>query len=456
MTRVNHRRWIPLAVLALFVLLAVRGVAESPRLTLPVALTIEEGGVFPILVLDALFEHPTLAAADLTWSVAGPTDLLAAIVDGRIYFAAPNTEWSGSETAVVRACVPGGECAESEIVLTVLPVNDPPRISLPRQVATTPGREFDVLDLAEHTTDIDDELADLRWTVSGNTALDMIVDGSAMTFQPLDPDWIGAETIRVEVHDPSGASSVDSVQFVVAPDGSLTITLIESAGFLITANGMSVLVDALYAAPAARFPRLTEAGAPFEADLVLATHSHPDHFDPTVVARYLEARPTAVFVGPRDATLRVYAALPGIDPSRVTGVVLDRFGTTELERSGIRLTLFDLPHGGTPNIGYLIDFGDVRVFHTGDHTLSVESINALGRWGLHDRDISVLLALPVHFSSEGLFTQLRTLFGAVTYAPMHIRPGSFATFHRLAATRADVVVLEDPLEAWVLPPNTED
>lgn len=104
MTRANHRRWTSLAVLALFVLLAVRGLAESPRLTLPVALTIEEGGVFPILVLDALFEHPTLAAADLTWSVAGPTDLLTAIVDGRICFAAPNTEWSGSETAVVRAC----------------------------------------------------------------------------------------------------------------------------------------------------------------------------------------------------------------------------------------------------------------------------------------------------------------------------------------------------------------
>jgi glyoxylase-like metal-dependent hydrolase (beta-lactamase superfamily II) len=455
-TRANHRRWIPLAVLALFVLLAVRGLAESPRLTLPVALTIEEGGVFPILVLDALFEHPTLAAADLTWSVAGPTDLLTAIVDGRIYFAAPNTEWSGSETAVVRACVPGGECTESEIVLTVLPVNDPPRLSLPRQLAAPSNEGFDVLDLADYALDIDDEPSDLRWTASGQVALDVVVEGSALITLPPDADWIGAEMIRVEVCDPWGACASGLMQLVVAPEGSLTLTLIECAGFLLAAEGTSVLIDAVYAAPAVRFSGLAEAEPPFEADLILATHSHPDHFDPVVVARYLEARPTATFVGPRDAALRVLAEAPGIDLERVTGVVLDRFGSTELLRGGIRLTLFDLPHGGTPNIGYLIDLGGVRVFHTGDHTLSTESMAALDRWGVRDCDIGVLLALPVHFSSEAFFTRLRSLFGADYYAPVHVKPGSFGVFHRLAAARHDVVVLEDPLERWVLPPDADD
>jgi len=260
-----------------------------------------------------------------------------------------------------RPCVPGGECTESEIVLTVLPVNDPPRLSLPRQLAAPSNEGFDVLDLAGYALDIDDEPSDLRWTTSGQVALDVVVEGGALITLPPDADWIGAEMIRVEVCDPWGACASGLMQLVVAPEGSLTLTLIECAGFLLAAEGTSILIDAVYAAPAVRFPGLAEAEPPFEADLILATHSHPDHFDPVVVARYLEARPTATFVGPRDAALRVLAEAPGIDLERVTGVVLDRFGSTELLRGGIRLTLFDLPHGGTPNIGYLIDLGGVRV-----------------------------------------------------------------------------------------------
>jgi len=251
----------------------------------------------------------------------------------------------------------------------------------------------------------------------------------------------------------AGARVADTIQFVVAPDGSLQLTLIRNAGFLIAARGRRVLIDALYKAVAEMFPDLVDAGSRFDADLVLATRSHPDHFDPAVVARCLESHPAALSVGPRDAAVRVIAEAPGIDPGRVTGAVLERFGSAELERSGIALTLFDLPRGKTPNVAYLIDLGGIAVFHTGDHRLSVESIAAIERWGLRDRDVAVALALPVHFSGASMFGRLRDVLGAEAYAPMHVKPGSFSVLHRLAARRTDTIVLEDPLEARVRPPK---
>jgi L-ascorbate metabolism protein UlaG (beta-lactamase superfamily) len=450
--RASRRRGA-ISALGLLVVFAVAGGAEAPRFLLPAELSIEEGGIFPILVLDEYLASGALAATDLVWTASGLTELLATVVDGRAYFATPNTEWSGSETVVLQGCGPGGDCTASELVLRVDPVNDPPRLSLPSQIATTPGQPFDVFDLAGCTVDIDDESSALRWAVVGQTALGVAVEGSAMTVVPPGSGWIGSERLRIEVRDAAGARAADTVEFVVAPEGSLTLTLIRNAGFLIAAHGHRVLIDALYEAAEERFPDLVDAGSRFDADLVLATHSHPDHFDPSVVARYLESHPTASFVGPRDAAVRVIAEPPGINPGRVTGVVLERFEAAELVRSGIALTLFDLPHGGTPNVAYLIDLGGVAVFHTGDHTLSVESIATIARWGLRDRGIAVVLALPVHFSSASMFARLRDLFDAEAYAPMHVKPGSFGVLHRLAATRKDTIVLEEPLETWVRPPD---
>lgn len=170
-----------------------------------------------------------------------------------------------------------------------------------------------------------------------------------------------------------------------AKTGSDTVTSVGISGFLIGVGAKKVLIDGLSEfTPPAVEQRLLAGGAPFDGiDLVLATHSHGDHFKAASVRRFMQDHPKAAFIAPQDAADQV----PGF-PGRVFPVQANEGKRTPLEVNGIRIEAMPLSHGTPPpgvtgivNLGYLVTIGNVTFFHTGDidpSQLTPELLRALG------------------------------------------------------------------------------
>jgi L-ascorbate metabolism protein UlaG (beta-lactamase superfamily) len=164
-----------------------------------------------------------------------------------------------------------------------------------------------------------------------------------------------------------------------------TVTFVGISGFLVEVDGKKVLIDGLsnFTSPAVE-QRLLAGEAPFDGlDLVLATHSHGDHFKAATVGRCLQNHPKAAFVAPPDAAGQVTGF-----PGRVFPVQAGEAKRTLLEVNGIRIQAMPLSHGTPPpgvpgivNLGYLVTIGSVTFFHSGDidpSRLTPELLRALG------------------------------------------------------------------------------
>ena len=179
-----------------------------------------------------------------------------------------------------------------------------------------------------------------------------------------------------------------------------TVTYLGNSGFLISAGGRKILIDALfdgfqggYVAPPSVSEPLRAGRPPFDGiDLILATHDHGDHFGAAAVRRALESNREAVFVGPA-ATV---SALGGFE-GRTIALEVPRGQRRSLEVRGISIAAMPLSHGMTRmvNLGYVVTVGGVKFLHTGDAAVEDIPIPLLRSLGLPDERIDV--AFVAHF-----------------------------------------------------------
>ena len=155
------------------------------------------------------------------------------------------------------------------------------------------------------------------------------------------------------------------------PDGEVHAYWLYQAGFVFkTSSGARIVVDAYLSDVVRQLyggRRVVEAPiAPDElqADAFLATHWHEDHLDTGSIEPFA-ASTDALFVGPHSCALRIEGR--GIAPSRV-----HRLGRGETVRvNGVDITATFARHelAGLVTedaVGYMLDFGGVRVYHSGD------------------------------------------------------------------------------------------
>ena len=164
------------------------------------------------------------------------------------------------------------------------------------------------------------------------------------------------------------------------PRGPLALTYVANSGVLVGAGETRVLIDALfdkpnpeYRAPAAEaLDAMLKGAPPYDGvDVVLVTHDHPDHFDPSLAVRYLERVEGPRLVAPADAVEKMRAVASDwarIAP-RVVSLDLPVGGKAERAVGPVTLTALRTLHGqqdSPMNLMYLVDLGDWRVFHEGD------------------------------------------------------------------------------------------
>jgi L-ascorbate metabolism protein UlaG (beta-lactamase superfamily) len=185
-------------------------------------------------------------------------------------------------------------------------------------------------------------------------------------------------------------------------EGDLTITFIGHGTLMFEFGGKVIHADP--------FGRLAEYGSLPKADLILVTHHHGDHLDVEAIEAIS-----------REGTVVIYSRS---SEGRVDGAVVMENGETR-EEAGVRIeavpayNLVHMREGDQPyhpvgdGNGYVITFGDVRVFVAGD-TENTPEMKAL-----QDIDIAFLpMNLPYTMTPEMVADAVKAFRPKVLY-PYH-------------------------------------
>ncbi|UCC47391.1 MAG: MBL fold metallo-hydrolase [Gemmatimonadota bacterium] len=157
------------------------------------------------------------------------------------------------------------------------------------------------------------------------------------------------------------------------------VTQLAVAGFMVSAAGKTLLIDALHRHPRhapdpETLEKLENALPPFDnVDLILVSHSHTDHFHRESVAEHLIHNLEAVLVSGRVVHDEL-AELPSYERfrDRVIVVAPGPGQVVEIEANGIPMRVFRLSHGernqdySADNLGMMADLAGTKIFNTGD------------------------------------------------------------------------------------------
>jgi len=178
---------------------------------------INEGESFTPINLDDYVSDVEDSNGEITWSAWGSSELVVAINDDRLAsIMPPNQDWHGSETISFTAEDTGGLSESVAAIFTVNPVNDPPIVTdIPSQTVNE-DTPFTTIDLRSFVEDVDNQAAELTWSVSGAVDLSVIIDENHIaTITPPNGEWHGSETLTFTASDPGGLSDSDTATFRV-------------------------------------------------------------------------------------------------------------------------------------------------------------------------------------------------------------------------------------------------
>jgi len=241
------------------------------------------------------------------------------------------------------------------------------------------------------------------------------------------------------------------------------VTFIDNAGFLITVGDKKILIDALFdtnnqntTPPQEVLQRAVNGEPPFDQiDLVIATHSHADHFSADLVREHLRNNEIAVFVSSQDAVRQINRAGDEF-LERVIPVDLEPGESLHLSINGIELDCLYISHGipSFLNIGLVITVDDYTFFHSGDMVTDstmgdAVSLADLQGYGLPQKGIDLaFLPIQIFLLDEDVIL-IEEGIQARYVSPMHYSYRYPPT--EIEENFSNAVVFKDILENWVVP-----
>lgn len=241
----------------------------------------------------------------------------------------------------------------------------------------------------------------------------------------------------------SCASAADELYLDEVTIDGVLVRRLANAGVWIAAGDDVVVIDGLYEGTTSgrsyRYANLAEeersaartASARWaEVDVLLVTHQHFDHFEPSIVAEHMRSNPGARFVGTNQAADRVRRE-PGMVADRIVGLDPATDGGRVIEVGKVRVWVLDLPHGGSwrgsiENVGYVVELAGVRILHVGDADTDRERFAAAARW-LAELD---LFLAPGWYFLEGDGPRILDDVAAERVVGVHLAPGGDRSVER--------------------------
>ncbi len=198
-------------------LFTVQSVNDVPTLKKVPDQMIEEKQEFASIKLADLASDPDHSFKSLKWTVSGNKQLKIEIdANGVASIKKPTKNWNGSEKVTFTVTDPEGASAKSDAVFTVKSINDPPVMKDIANQTIKEKSEFKPIELDKFVSDEDHDNSKLKWTVSGNKDLKVVIDPKHVaTITTPNKYWNGTEKITFTVTDPEGASDKRTVTFKV-------------------------------------------------------------------------------------------------------------------------------------------------------------------------------------------------------------------------------------------------
>ncbi len=253
---------------------------------------------------------------------------------------------------------------------------------------------------------------------------------------------------------------------VIAQDtGDTSVSYIGNEGVLITSSSKNVLIDALHTfyGPEYLFPDenlrsdIIEGNGKFsKIDLILVSHVHGDHFNPSLVARFLRSHQETTLISSNQVIDSVLLYLENPDDKLLSRI--KAFSTADLQKkysiNGINLTLYTFPHASErfqwiQNTASLVDIGGVQFLHTGDADINKEDV---GNFKIHQKEIDVGIFPYWFLTSEQGAENVKSLINPKWYIAIHIPPtASEGNLKKLSISWPGVIVFSkkgDSISSW--------
>jgi len=246
------------------------------------------------------------------------------------------------------------------------------------------------------------------------------------------------------------------------PENGVTFFWLGQGGFAFKTDKDEVFLVDPYISDACKTPRLVPAAlAPRNVrtdyersqktlmpNYILCTHDHLDHTDPDAIPEFIETS-QAIFVGP-PSSCKVFRG-KGVPENRIITISHEETKTL----GGVRVTAVHAEHS-EDSVGYVLDFGGVSVYITGDSLYDPRLAEAAkykpdilmvcinGRWG--NMNVSEAARLTAQINPEIVVPMHWGMFAHNTVDPQNFL---------LAAKDGEVksrIVLMDHMGCFVCPP----
>lgn len=333
-------------------------------------------------------------------------------------------------------------------------------IAIPEQLMPL-GETFLPLDVNQFLRFRDFPADEMMWKAIASEHIALTITNGVVVATPIDPTWIGSETVQVEACEPTGACVTGEIVYSILDEAAFSgvrVTYVGSSGFLITVGDKKVLIDALfegfpdgYVLPEDVQNPLLKAEPPFDnVDLILATHNHADHFTATMVRQHLQNNPKAIFISTTQAASQLADLgnrVIAVDP--VTGIPV------QVEANGIQIEAIYLNHGFAQNDaneifnnGYIVTINDIKIFHTGD----INALQDIRQYNLAEMTIDFAFISHVFLNSGNAGSILRDDIGADYLFPMHYEYTHLAfNADAVKASYPEAIIFYRELESWFMP-----
>jgi hypothetical protein len=180
--------------------------------------TITMNDSFASVNLDDYVADPDHDDSVILWSHRGEVELTVVITDRVATVAAPDSEWSGSETVWFKACDPAGLCDSNEAIFTVTFNDTPVVLDIPDQTIGE-NDNFTAISLDDYVEDSNDHDSVIIWSHWGELELTVDITDRIATVTAPYPGWNGLETIWFEACDPGGLCDSNEAVFLVLVSG---------------------------------------------------------------------------------------------------------------------------------------------------------------------------------------------------------------------------------------------
>ncbi|MDP8268479.1 MAG: ankyrin repeat domain-containing protein [Candidatus Tenebribacter davisii] len=248
------------------------------------------------------------------------------------------------------------------------------------------------------------KLVDMGWNINKT-------DYTNRTAATLANDWGYSDVAKFLKTNGGVLSKPNIVEITGAAKSEIKVTYIANMGFLVSSASKTVMIDALFGTSSSYlYPstvvldKINKLNKPFESvDLMLLTHTHPDHFSAPMVAEYLMKNSSVEVICNQSALLELNEIENcTVDTSRIVGLTPDLYKSIDTTVNNIDVKILRLRHTGdngrTENLGFLFNLDGVKILHVGDATgrvseqadvSGIEEFDSLGFKNL-DIDIAIL------------------------------------------------------------------